>query len=392
MKRRTALTTVLVSGALLLTAAPAGAEDTTADRHRPRAWTANAFPAGNATIQDASRTEGRTAWAVGIREFGEGRDRYTKPVAFTRNGADAAWRELALPDGLKPRTVDPDGAGGAWVTGLKDNTATGIPTARYRDGRWQTQDAPAPEHTLAAGFTDVATAGGPDDVWATGYYQPDDILTFLGMIEHWNGTSWERVPVSGIDPSVDYWTLDAVAATGPSDVWAAGSVGTPEGWSRPLLMHYDGHSWNRVSSPDLDSRYGELTELVAVGPGSVWVSGTEEGPDHNPQTLVAHYDGSSWTRQETGLGAGHLYGLTRTRGGVAVVGVNYAGGAYQPIGAELADGRWKPLDIPQGSTAGGRYPRSVVEVEGRLTVLGLDANGHDASGEPVPPTPFSVTR
>ncbi|MFF2630016.1 hypothetical protein ACFVUN_30155 [Kitasatospora griseola] len=390
MKRRTALAALLLTGTLLATAAPAGAQDTGADRPGARAWTSNAFPAGNANLQEAARTGGRTTWAVGSRESGEGRDRSTAPVAFARDGADAAWRELALPDGLNARTVGDDGTGATWVTGLKTTREGGIPTGRYRDGRWQVQNAPAPDHTFAAGFGGVAAAGGPNDVWAVGYYQPDDFLTFLGLIEHWNGTAWERVQAPALD--ADYWTLSAVTATGPSDVWAAGTVGTPEGWPRPLLLHYDGRSWTRVSSPDLDSRYGELTQLVAVGPRSVWASGTEEGPDRNPRTLVAHYDGRGWTHQETGIGAGHLYGLTRTRSGVAVVGETSGNGVHRPIGAQLTPGGWQPLDLPQSATARGRMPRSIVEVGGRLTVVGIDVLGRDANGEPLPPVPFSVTR
>ncbi|OKJ00011.1 hypothetical protein [Kitasatospora sp. CB01950] len=394
MKRRTVLTTVLLSGALLTTVSPAGAQDTAAaDRHRARAWTANAFPAGNANILDADRLDGHTELAVGSRRFGEGKgNTYTVPVAFTRGTGDANWHELALPDGLGARTVDSDGAGGAWVTGDKAANGSTIPVGHYRNGRWQVRNAPAPDHTLAAGFGGVAAAGGSDDVWAVGSYEPDDYLTFLGLIEHWNGTGWERVPTPELD--TDYWTLGAVTATGPSDVWAAGTIGTPEGWPRPLLLHYDGRAWNRVAAPDLDSRYGELTQLVAIGPGNVWASGTEEGPDHNPQTLVAHYDGTGWTHQDTGIGAGHLYGLTRTGNGVATVGHRLDNGhTYQPIGARLTPGGWQPLDLPQAAGGRGRVPGSVMAAGGRLTVVGIDVpDGTDASGEPLPPTPFSVTR
>ncbi|MFI9783529.1 hypothetical protein ACIHEI_08485 [Kitasatospora sp. NPDC051984] len=390
MKRRTALTTLLLTGTLLATAAPAGAQDTGADHPRARAWVSNDFPAGNANLQEAARTDGRTAWAVGFRMFGEGKGRSTEPVAFTRSGADAAWRELPLPDGLNARTVGDDGTGATWVTGLKTTPEGGIPTGRYQDGRWQVQNAPAPEHTFAAGFGGVAAAGGPNDAWGVGYYQPDDHLTFLGLIEHWNGTSWERVAAPELD--TDYWTLNAVTATGPSDVWAAGTIGTPEGWPRPLLLHYDGRGWQRVSSPDLDSRYGELTQLVAVGPHNIWASGTEEGPDRNPRTLVAHYDGTGWTHQDTGIGAGHLHGLTRTRAGVAVVGETSRNGVYQPIGAQLTPSGWQPLDLPQSTTAGGRMPRSIMDTGGRLTVVGDDVPGKDANGERLPSVPFSVTR
>ncbi|KDN84313.1 hypothetical protein [Kitasatospora cheerisanensis] len=392
MKRRTALTTLLLTGTLLATAAPAGAQDVGADRPGARAWTVNAFPAGNANIQDAGPTaNGRTAWAVGFRQFGKGRETSTAPVAFARDGARGDWTELALPDGLSARSVEADGAGATWATGLKYGTATGIPTARYQGGRWQVQDAPAPARSLAAGINGIAAAGGPDDVWAAGYYQPDDILTFLGLIEHWNGTSWEQVEGPRIDS--DYWTLRDVVATGPSDVWAVGEIGTPEGWPRPLLLHYDGRSWNRVAVPDLDSRFGELTQLVAVGPNDIWASGTDTGMSRtDDHALVVHYDGRGWSSQETGIGAGQLNGLTRVAGGVAVVGAAKEGGRFRPVGARLTAHGWQPLDIPQGTAPQGRIPRAVMELGGRLTVVGSDLLGKDENGEPLPSMPFSVTR
>ncbi|MFD8596903.1 hypothetical protein ACFV1L_18070 [Kitasatospora sp. NPDC059646] len=308
-------------------------------------------------------------------------------MAFARAGTRADWTELALPDGLHARTVDADGAGATWATGLKYGTAGGIPTGRYRGGRWQLQDAPAPERSLAAGINAVASAGGPDDVCAVGYCQPDDVLTFLGLIEHWNGTAWERVDGPRIDS--DYWTLRDVVATGPSDVWAVGGIGTPEGWSRPLLLHVDGRGWNEVAAPDPDSRFGELTQVVAVGPDDIRASGTDTGMSRtDDHALVVHYDGRGRTRQETGIGAGRPNGLTRTAGGVAVVGAVYADGRFRPVGARSTALGWQP----QGTAPDGRIPRAVMEVGGRLTVVGIDLSGHDGNGEPLPSTPFSVTR
>ncbi|GAA4838218.1 hypothetical protein [Kitasatospora terrestris] len=399
MKHRTALTTLLLPGVLLATATPADAQavlpvtqgrTSDAPDRAPgaRVWAPDAFPEGtNVGLQDAARGGGRATWAVGARQTGQGRGTTVTPVAFIRDGADRSWHELALPRGLEASAIAPDGADGTWVTGSGQGGS--VPVGRYRAGRWQVQDAPLPEHSMGGGIRALAAAGGPDDVWAVGHYQPDDYLTFYGVIEHWNGESWERVPT--LDLGTDYWTLADVVATGPSDVWAAGSLGTPDGWTSPLLLHYDGHAWSKVAAPDLDSRYGELTRLVAAGPGDVWAVGTESGPTRQDRVLAAHFDGRAWTRQETGLGAGRLDGATRTPGGIAVVGHTRTGSVYQPIGAQLTSRGWQPLDLPQSSTVGGRIPRSVVTDGNRLTVVGLDATGKGADGEPLPPQPFSVS-
>ncbi|GLW68493.1 hypothetical protein Kpho02_07920 [Kitasatospora phosalacinea] len=388
MKHRTATAALLLAAALSATAAPAGAQSVPPPGERVRVWTVDAFPASDVRLQDAARSGGGS-WAVGARVAPQGRGESVSPVAFTRGGADRPWRELALPAGLEADTVAPDGSGGTWVTGSR--RGGGVPIGHYRAGRWQVQDAPLPAHAVGGGFGGITTAGGPDDAWAVGSYQPDDLLTFYGVIEHWDGASWRQVPTP--DLGTDYWTLSDVAATGPSDVWAAGSVGTPEGWPRPLLLHYDGRAWSRVAAPDLDARYGELTRLVVAGPGDVWAAGTENDASRTSyRPLVARFDGRAWTHQDTGIAGGRLSGLARTPGGVAVVGSVAVDGVSRPTGAQLTHRGWEPLDLPQGTAPGGRVPRGVVSVDGRLTVVGLDSAGTDADGRPLPPQPFSVTR
>ncbi|MFJ1756631.1 hypothetical protein [Kitasatospora sp. NPDC088134] len=387
MRRRTVLASM--AGALLTTAVPTGARAAEGGSERPGRWRSEEFPAGNASVQQVSAVGGGEVWAVGSRRFGQGRGNVTTvPVLFARGVHDRVWRERALPEGLAASTVSSDGAGGVWLTGRSG--ATGIPAFRHRAGRWQALESPVPEHAVTAGFGGLAAAGGPDDVWAVGAYQPDDLLTFYGLIAHWDGRAWTRVAVPALD--TDYWTLSAVVAAGPADVWAAGSIGTPEGWARPLLLRWDGRSWRRFAAPELDSRYGELTRLVAAGPGEVWAAGSQNDASRDQRPLLARFDGRRWTHRDTGIAAGRLEDLVRTPSGLAVVGAAGADGVFRPTGAELTRRGWEPLDLPQGTTAGGRFPTGVVSVAGRLTVVGLDSAGRAPDGEPLPPAPFAVSR
>ncbi|GLW54637.1 hypothetical protein [Kitasatospora phosalacinea] len=394
MKHRTTATTLLLAAALLAAAAPADAQSVPppgtqvqvqASDARARAWRADAFPAGEATVRSAARVGGRTTWALGARVVGKGGKRPLVEVAYARDGADGPWRELALPEGVSGTTVTPDGSGGTWVTGSGQGGTVSV--SRYRAGQWQTQEAPLPAHPMGGGLNGFATAGDPDDVWAVGYYQPDDFLTFYGVIDHWDGKAWQQVPTP--DLGTDYWTLSAVVANSPSDVWASGDVGNEDGWARPLLLHYDGHAWSKVATPALDTRPGELTDLVVAGPNDIWAAGAEIGPSHRAKPTVAHYDGRSWTYQEIGIDAGRLYGLVRTPNGVAVVGASLTDGVYRPTGAQLTGRGWEPLDIPQSTTPGGRRPADIVSVAGRLTVVGTDYAG--TADERVE-LPFSLTR
>jgi hypothetical protein len=395
MKQRTATTTLLLAAALLVAAAPANAQSVPptgaqvrsvqAQDANARTWRTDAFPAGEGALNQPVRVGGHSTWALGNRTIGQGRERTSVGIAYTRDGADGSWRELALPDSVRGRTAASDGSGGTWVTGSGQGTTT--PVSRYRAGQWQTWEAPLNAHAMGGGLTGFATAGDPNDVWAVGYYQPDDYLTFYGVIDHWDGRTWQSVPTP--DLGTDYWTLSAVVANSPTDIWASGDVGNEDGWSRPLLLHYDGRSWTEAATPDLDTRPGELTELLALGPNDIWAAGAEIGPSHQDKPTVAHYDGHRWTYQETGIDAGRLYGLTRTQDGVAVVGAAGTDGVYRPTGARLTHRGWEPLDIPQSTTAGGRRPSGIVNVAGRLTVVGTD---YDGPADERVQLPFSVTR
>lgn len=398
MRRRGGLATVLVAGTLMATApGQAHAAAHTGSPHPATTaavtgWAEEAMPAGNASLRQVTRVDDDTVWAVGSRTYGQGRERYTGPVLFARDDTSASWRELDVPDGLGTETVDADRTGGVWMTGSTSGAADTIPTGHYDRTGWHIQNAPVPDGVLAAGFTGLAPAGGPDDVWAVGTTEPGDFLTFLGLIEHWDGTAWRQVEPPAIDS--DYWTLSDVVATGPGDVWAAGTIGTPEGRVRPLLLHYDGQSWTRVAAPALDGRYGGLTALAAVGPGDVWAIGsTSTGDAAQDHPLAVHYDGRAWTPVDTGIAAGRLHAVSvGENGDVTVVGDVYADEFYRPTGAHLFRGRWAPLDLPASDSPEGRSPTGVVNTGRGVTVVGLAPQGPDAVGEPLPTLPFAVTR
>ena len=59
----------------------------------------------------------------------------------------------------------------------------------------------------------------------------------LGILVHYDGTSWSLSPESGMDTNV---TMRAVWASVGSDVWNVGTSGTD--------LHYDGSTWTPVSS------------------------------------------------------------------------------------------------------------------------------------------------
>ncbi len=71
------------------------------------------------------------------------------------------------------------------------------------------------------------------------------------------------------------------------DVWAVGGTG-----DRPLLLHWDGRSWQRPAIPQAS---GELTGVTAFGPDDVWFAGRDPGRPGGISVL--HWDGRAWTQE-----------------------------------------------------------------------------------------------
>lgn len=121
----------------------------------------------------------------------------------------------------------------------------------------------------------VATSAG--NAWAVGHFGP--LSQPRTLIEHWNGTTWQRVRVA----PADGW-LNGVAATSARDVWVVGLSG-----SAALILHFNGTSWRRVPSPP--SSGGLLADVTAVSPRNAWAVGVTGGG-----SLIVHWNGTAWRR------------------------------------------------------------------------------------------------
>jgi hypothetical protein len=83
-------------------------------------------------------------------------------------------------------------------------------------------------------------------------------------------------------------------------VWAVGSFSSGDG-VRTLAEHWDGHRWEVVPTPNVATGYGTANtfgSVVALGPNDVWAAGMFQNEDtdiHQHRTLLAHWDGTSWS-------------------------------------------------------------------------------------------------
>ena len=193
---------------------------------------------------------------------------------------------------------------------------------RHWDGAsWMTvpgADIPLPPsggRTHRSTGLNAVAALSPINVWAVGRAQFADFSRHT-LIEHWNGSSWQLV--SGpTTPSVLY----GIAALNAEDIWAVGASGADT-----LAIHWDGSDWTTVASPNANVN-NTLRGVAAVASNDVWAVGSSFNASSGAsvsQTLVEHWDGSSWTvvpSPNVGSGANALLAVaTRPAGDVWAVG------------------------------------------------------------------------
>jgi hypothetical protein len=153
------------------------------------------------------------------------------------------------------------------------------------------------------------------DAWAVGSRgAPHRTHT---LIEHWDGTAWSVVP-SGIRRVALY----DVSASGPTDAWAVG-VKISRSAVTPVILHWDGASWSRASLPAQTSD-AVVQGVSAQSSGDAYAVGTTLNPSTgSAQSLVLHWDGSTWSKETTeALGSDdELVGVTADAAGVWTVGL-----------------------------------------------------------------------
>lgn len=89
--------------------------------------------------------------------------------------------------------------------------------------------------------------------------------------------------------------LDGVATITSSDAWAVGEFATGSA-GQTLVEHWDGTSWSVAPSPNVGAGSNFLDAVSADAPNDVWaVGGFGPAGAGASQTLVEHWDGVSWS-------------------------------------------------------------------------------------------------
>jgi hypothetical protein len=125
---------------------------------------------------------------------------------------------------------------------------------------------------------------------------------------------WSLVQVAKPSSTVVQSELDAVSSLSASDIWTVGSVtedGSAGEVATPLVEHWNGAKWSRLSAPPIPvgTEQPSLDGVVALSASDVWVTGYEDSIKTSLQgSFVSHWDGKTWTTHDVGAswGIAHL--------------------------------------------------------------------------------------
>jgi len=132
----------------------------------------------------------------------------------------------------------------------------------------------------------------PNDVFAVGAGAEGG--TFKdGVILHSNGSGWTAMQPPSVGTEIAQGFYGSVWGSSSTDVYAVGDAYL--GFTQALIAHFDGSSWTRVRLPYEDEH--SLRDVYGTSPTDVWVGGVIVGPsDGGPGYGFAfHYNGSDWS-------------------------------------------------------------------------------------------------
>jgi hypothetical protein len=147
--------------------------------------------------------------------------------------------------------------------------------------------------------------------------------------------------------------LNSVTVLSACGAWAVGAFTDASNVRETLIEHWDGANWTVVPSPSPGSTNNFLASVRAASPTSIWAVGGFAGDDHNERSLILHWDGKSWTQQDTpaaGDNTNVLNGVRPVSGTEAwAVGEYGQGITEKSLLLHFKGGRWTQVTTKQVS-------------------------------------------
>jgi len=222
---------------------------------------------------------------------------------------------------------------------------------------------PSPRFNILYGVS----ADSGTDAWAVGEFLNTRNSTYDTLVLHWDGTAWSKV--ASPNPGVDN-VLTGVSADSETDAWAVGSYFTKAAnTTDTLLIHWNGVSWLQVASPD-PAADNELQGVSADSSTDAVAVGYDfPPPSGHARTLVAHWDGSSWSsvKSPSPVSSGVFLRAVSAYSSTDAVAVgeyfNDATNSYDTLTLHWDGSVWSTVPSPNPS-AGDNYLFSVSATSG----------------------------
>lgn len=152
---------------------------------------------------------------------------------------------------------------------------------------------PSPSTPTDYNYLNGVAAASAKNIWAVGLntnYSPT--VTYKGLIEHWNGSTWSSVTNPAKSASN---TLNAVAAIpGTSKFWAVGYSYATSTQPDTALIEQCGGTICTVKPSFTMATANHLYGVAAISATNIWVVGTYTDSQGNDQMLIEQWNGSQW--------------------------------------------------------------------------------------------------
>jgi hypothetical protein len=285
------------------------------------------------------------AFAVGDQFTADG-GLSSKPLIATRwNGS--TWLTLPQPPTVKGYAYSP-GSGviaasstsNAWVFTQADNTGNGgdfTVAQRWSGSKWVNQSVFPASDVITSSVT-----SGPKDAWVFGQNISSSAVPYTA---HWNGQSWTKVSLQ--------LTVASVSALFGSDIWALGTQVKSGKLLGFVAEHYYKGAWHTLPAPSFSIPKGDgyqATSIVAESDTNVWAAATlSKGEGVTEGIVLLHYNGHSWTRVTVPYPVTGPFTLAADgSGGVWLSASEYTKTSFEQYFYRY-DGKWiARIEIPHG--------------------------------------------
>lgn len=295
------------------------------------------------------------------------------PAAPATPGCGLGWYPVGTPN---------QGNGSNDLQGLKviaENDIWAVGSYQNASNTWQTtslhwdgaQWTVVPPPQLGTGdniFSDISAVAS-DDVWAVGQYYDTGSSHFRTLIQHWNGTAWSIVTSPNIAAGDNF--LKGVDALSSADIWAVGfgcianCPLNPTNAGQTLILHWDGSTWSVIANPNYPGENNYLYSVAAVAADDVWAVGFYNACGGClANTLVEHWNGTGWSlvaSPNAGTSTNYLYSVSAASSSdVWAVGYYYVQGQqiWNVLVLHWNGTGWSTVDVPHVG-AGDNYGRGV---------------------------------